>query len=305
MTERERRINRVTLAGSVVNVLLLAFKFVAGIVGGSAAMIADAVHSLTDFVTDIIVFVFVKIGNKPADHDHDYGHGKYETLATAIIGIALLVVALGIAYNGLTKTYAVLMGETLPRPGMIALVAAALSIALKEWAYRVTVRVGREEQSQAVVANAWHHRSDALSSVGTFIGVGGAIVLGERWTVLDPLSAIVVSIFIFMASLRLVRPALSDLMDHSLPDSIENEIRQIVETDRSVSELHHLRTRRIGNAYAMEMHLRLPGSMSLYEAHDHASQIEARLRAHFGPHTYISIHLEPLKEGGTYVAPHA
>ena len=300
---RQRAIDRVTLRGSMVNALLLVFKFLAGILGGSAAMIADAVHSLTDFVTDIIVFVFVKVGNKPADHDHGYGHGKYETLATAIIGMALLIVSLGIAWNGCTKTCHAMMGQPLPQPGFIALAAAVLSIVLKEWAYRVTVRVGREEQSQAVVANAWHHRSDALSSIGTFLGVGGAIVLGHRWAVLDPLSAIIVSIFIFIASLRLVRPAMSDLMEHSLPDNVEAEIRHIVESEPQTSELHHLRTRRIGNAYAMEMHLRMPGDMSLYEAHAHATHIENRLRAHFGPHTYISIHLEPIKIHGSYVAP--
>ena len=149
---RERRIYRVTLAGSAINVFLLVFKFVAGIVGGSAAMIADAVHSLSDFLTDIVVLAFVKLSSRPIDKDHDFGHGKYETLATAIIGVALFVVGLLLCYNGIAKVWQSLNGHTLPQPGVIALVAALLSIALKEWAYRFTAKVGRECDSPADVS---------------------------------------------------------------------------------------------------------------------------------------------------------
>ena len=201
---RERKIYRVTLMGSAINVVLLVLKFVAGILGNSAAMIADAVHSLSDFLTDIIVMVFVHIGNKPEDKDHDYGHGKYETLASAIIGMALLMVGVMICYDGVVKTYHAIQGIALPKPGWIALIAALASIVLKEWAYQFTAAVGKKVGSQAVVANAWHHRSDALSSIGTALGIGGAILLGAKWTVLDPIAAIIVSFFIIGASLRLL-----------------------------------------------------------------------------------------------------
>ena len=293
--DRERRIYRVTLGGSAINVFLLIFKFVAGIVGGSAAMIADAVHSLSDFLTDIVVLAFVKLSSRPIDKDHDFGHGKYETLATALIGVALFGVGILLCYNGVTKVWQSLNGHALQQPGIIALVAALLSIALKEWAYRFTVRVGRECDSPAVVANAWHHRSDALSSIGTAVGIGGAILLGSRWAILDPLAAIAVSFFIIKTAWEMIVKAVQELLEVSLPDDTENKIVRLAEEEPTVSEVHHLRTRRIGNRIAIDMHLRMPSDTPLYIAHDHASNIEHRLRQAFGPDTIINIHMEPTK----------
>lgn len=301
--DRQKETYRVTIAGSIINILLLAFKFAAGILGHSAAMIADAIHSLTDFVTDAIVLVFVRLGSKPTDHDHDYGHGKYETLASAIIGVSLLVVGMMIFYSGVTKTYHAMCGEPLQQPGFIALAAAVASVVLKEWAYRFTVRVGRRCHSEAVVANAWHHRSDALSSVGTTVGIGGAIILGEKWAVLDPLTAIVVSFFIMKAAWSVLSKAVDELTDGSLPKETEDEIESIVSEDNEVSVVHNLCTRRIGNRIAIEMHVRMPGETSLYVAHRHATEIENRLKQRFGTATHISIHLEPVKVNGHYEDP--
>ena len=266
-------------------------------------MIADAIHSLTDFVTDAIVLVFVRLGSKPTDRDHDYGHGKYETLASAIIGVSLLVVGMMICYSGVTKTYHAMCGEPLQQPGFIALAAAVASVVLKEWAYRFTVRVGRRCHSEAVVANAWHHRSDALSSVGTTVGIGGAIILGEKWAVLDPLTAIVVSFFIMKAAWSVLSKAVDELTDGSLPKETEDEIEKIVNEDKDVSVVHNLCTRRIGNRIAIEMHVRMPGETSLYVAHHHATEIEQRLKQRFGADTHISIHLEPVKVNGHYEDP--
>lgn len=301
--DRQKETYRVTIAGSIINILLLAFKFAAGILGHSAAMIADAIHSLTDFVTDAIVLVFVRLGSKPTDRDHDYGHGKYETLASAIIGVSLLVVGMMICYSGVTKTYHAMCGEPLQQPGFIALAAAVASVVLKEWAYRFTVRVGRRCHSEAVVANAWHHRSDALSSVGTTVGIGGAIILGEKWAVLDPLTAIVVSFFIMKAAWSVLSKAVGELTDGSLPKETEDEIESIVSEDNEVSVVHNLCTRRIGNRIAIEMHVRMPGETSLYVAHRHATEIEQRLKQRFGADTHISIHLEPVKVNGHYEDP--
>ncbi len=294
--EREKEIFRVTIWGGIINVVLLVVKFAAGIFGHSAAMIADAVHSLTDFATDVVVLIFVHLGNKPADRDHDYGHGKYETLATAIIGTSLLAVGVLIFCSGAGKTWRVIQGEMLPSPGKVALVAAVTSIVLKEWAYRFTVKVGKRCQSEAVVANAWHHRSDALSSVGTMIGIGGAILLGNRWTVLDPLASIVVSVFIVRAAWQLMMESMKELTEASLSDEDEAVIMHIAASEPGVSEVHNLRTRRVGNRIAIEMHARMLGSTPLVEAHMHATAIEHRLKEHFGPDTLVSIHLEPVKE---------
>ena len=187
---REQELTKVTLVGSLGNLVLLTFKFVSGIVAGSAAMIADAVHSLSDFLTDLIVLVFVRIGARPQDASHDYGHGKFETLATLFVALALIAAAIGIIVSGALKIARWLQGDTLDTPGLLALWAALLSILVKEILYRYTIARGEALDSPAVVANAWHHRSDALSSVGAAIGIGGAILLGQRWAVLDPLASI-------------------------------------------------------------------------------------------------------------------
>ena len=293
MMERNKEIYRVTFVGSAVNVLLLVFKFVAGIVGHSAAMVADAFHSLSDFLTDIIVLVFVHISGKPKDKSHDYGHGKYETLAMMMIGVALLVVAVGILYGGASKIHQWLDGAQLEAPGMLALWAALLSILLKEAVYRYSMVKARALNSQAVEANAWHHRSDALSSLGTAVGIGGAIFFGQRWTVLDPLASCVVGVLIVKVAVGLLRNALGDLLEHSLPDAVEEEILQLVASLSGVVEPHNLRTRRIGNHYAIELHIRMRGDITLREAHDKASEVEALLRRHYGRETHVAVHVEP------------
>ncbi len=291
--ERNREIYKVTLLGGMVNIVLLVFKFVAGILGHSAAMIADAVHSLSDFLTDIIVLMFVRISSKPKDKSHDYGHGKYETLAMTLIGVALLSVAIGIIYGGATKISVWARGEQLEAPGLLALWAALLSIILKEGIYHYSMIKARQLNSQAVEANAWHHRSDALSSVGTAVGIGGAIFLGQRWTVLDPLASVVVGAFIVKVAVGLLRNGIGDLMEQSLPDAVENEILQLAGSVPGVAMPHDLRTRRIGNHYAIELHILMDGDMTLREAHDKATQVEDTLKSHYGPETHVAVHVEP------------
>ncbi len=290
---RNREIYKVTLVGGVANVILLLFKFIAGVLGHSAAMVADAVHSLSDFVTDVVVLVFVRISAKPKDKSHDYGHGKYETLAMTMIGVVLFVVAIGIIYSGTTKIVLWINGETLEAPGMLALWAALISIVLKEGVYRYSMVKARELNSQAVEANAWHHRSDALSSMGTAIGIGGAIFLGQRWTVLDPIASVVVGAFIVKVSVDLLRNGIGDLMEQSLPDAIEEEILHLVASLPGDVKPHDLCTRRLGNHYAIELHILMDGDVSLREAHDKASEVEDLLRKHYGEETHVAVHVEP------------
>lgn len=292
---REREIYRVTLVGSAGNVALLTFKFMAGVLGHSSAMIADAVHSLSDFITDVIVLAFVHVSAKPQDKSHDYGHGKYETFATFIIGLAILAAAIGIIVTGVAKLVDWMGGEQLPAPGWLALAAAVTSIVVKEILYRYTAGSGKRLDSQALVANAWHHRSDALSSIGTTVGIGGAILLGNRWTVLDPLASVVVGLMLVKVSIDLLRSSTSELTEHSLSTEVENEIEAIIRSFPDVSEPHNLRTRRIGNRIAIEVHVRMPGNMPLSVVHDRATAIERRLRDRFGKQTHVSIHMEPVK----------
>jgi len=292
--QREHQIYKVTIVGSLVSLFLILVKFPAGIIGRSSAMIADAVHSLSDFVTDIIVIVFVRTAQKPKDEKHAYGHGKFETLASLIIGIVLLGVGFGIAWSGAVNIYSVIQGEILPSPGIVAFIAALVTIASKEILYHYTIIRGKKHNSPALIANAWHHRSDALSSIGTAVGIGGAIFLGDKWTVLDPLAALFVSFFIIQMAIKLIKPCLDELLERSLPKEVQEEIKQIVGNFEDARELHNLRTRKIGNYYAIEFHIRMEGSKSLEDTHARITEIELKLKEQYGCGTYITIHVEPL-----------
>ena len=298
---REQEIYKVTVWGSVCNALLVVFKFIAGILGNSAAMVADAMHSLSDFLTDILVLVFVRISAKPQDKGHDYGHGKYETLASFIIALALLAAAIGIIVSGAQKFALWWNGEDIAEPGAIALWVALVSIVVKEILYQYTVRRGKAIESQALISNAWHHRSDAVSSVGAALGIGCALLFGDRWTVMDPIAGIVVGAMLVKTSVDLVRGSMNDLTDGSLPEETEQEIMTIIRSVPDVIDPHNLRTRRLGNRIAIEVHVRMNGSASLQEAHEHASLIEHKLRDRFGSNTPVSVHMEPEKKNISHV----
>ncbi len=293
---REKEIQKVTLVGSAGNVALLTFKFVAGVLGHSSAMIADAVHSLSDFITDVIVLAFVNVSAKPQDESHDYGHGKYETIASFFIGLALVAAATGIIISGVVKLVDWAGGAQLEAPGKLALWAALFSIIVKEALYHYTARCGKRLNSQAVIANAWHHRSDALSSIAAAIGIGGAILLGDRWTVLDPLASVIVGVLLVKVAIGLLKTSIGELTEGSLPADTEREIEKIITSFNGVSEPHNLRTRRIGSRIAIEAHIRMDGDITLLNAHDLATKVEQKLKDHFGPETHVTLHMEPMKE---------
>lgn len=293
---REQEIYVTTLVGSAANVALMTFKFIAGILGNSAAMVADAVHSLSDFVTDLVVLIFVKISAKPQDKSHDYGHGKFETIASFIIGLALIGVATGIVVTGGLRLIDWLHGKQLEQPGQLALWAALISILVKEVLFRYTRRKGETILSQALTANAWHHRSDAFSSVAAAIGIGGALLLGQRWAVLDPLASVVVGFMLVKVSWDLLKSSVGELTESSLPEETEQEIAEIISSEPGVCEPHNLRTRHIGNRVAIETHIRMDGALSLEKAHDVATTIERKLKERFGADSLVTIHMEPTKK---------
>ena len=292
---RTKTLTRVTVVGGVCNLLLLLLKFVAGIVGRSGAMVADAIHSLSDFVTDAVVLLFVRISSKPSDESHEYGHGKFETLSTGIIAVVLFAVAAGVLVKSATSIAAITRGEVLPRPGLIALVAATVSIVVKEGLFWYTSIHGKRMNSQVLLANAWHHRSDALSSVATLTGVGFAYFLGDKWTIMDPIAAIVVGAMILKVSFNLFIPAINELLECSLSKETEDRILQIVTEDPAVQDPHNLKTRKVGNRMAVEVHIRLDAAMTVAESHDITVGIEDRLKQEYGPETMIIVHVEPQK----------
>lgn len=296
ITARQKEIVKVTLIGTVINAILIVLKFAAGVIGNSAAMVADGVHSLSDFLTDFVVIVMLKISSKPCDEDHDFGHGKYETLATTIIGLLLILVGGGILWSGAVKIYGFLVNEEqLESPGWLAFGAALASILMKEGIFQYTIAKSKNLNSEALVANAWHHRSDALSSIGTAIGIGAACLLGNNWAILDPLAAVVVSFFIFKVAVQLIQSSVNQLLESSLPKDIEDQIEEIVNSYSGVTEMHNLRTRQVGCNYAISMHVRMDGNITLYDSHEKVDKIEAELKEKFGQQTIISIHVEPWK----------
>lgn len=296
MKSREKEIYKVTIIGTIVNALLVAVKFVAGIMGRSSALVADAVHSLTDFVSDIVVLVFVRISGKPRDAEHEYGHGKFETLATMIIGVLLVAAGIGLLFNGAKQVWDSINGIVLPEPTWIALAVAFISIVSKELLFRYTIKEGRRLNSDAVIANAWHHRSDVISSIGTMIGIGGAMFFGRKWRILDPIAAVVVSFFIIKAGYDIIKPAINELLEASLPKEQTDEITEIIRSVAGVKGLHNLRTRKIGNAIAIDVHVKMDGDLRLTEAHEIASRIEKAIRDHYGVESMINVHMEPLKK---------
>ncbi len=291
--DRIAKVTFVTLVGSVVNIILTVFKIFAGVLGRSTAMIADGIHSLSDLLSDIVVIVFVKISAKGRDKDHDYGHGKFETFATLIISLMLIVVAVNLMSGGINKIRQILDGGEVSSPGMIALWAAVASIVLKEILYRYTIIQGKALNSPMMIANAWHHRSDAFSSVGSLLGIAGAIFLGDKFVILDPITGCVISIFILVMAVKMSVPAIKELLDVSLPDDVEEKIEATAKSVKGVVDLHELKTRREGPGIIMEGHLVLDSEISLKEAHDISKKVEESLRKEFGTETQISLHLEP------------
>ena len=296
VSSREKKIYEVTAIGSVVNILLVIFKFVAGFVGRSSAMVADAVHSLTDLLTDLIIIVFVRKASKPIDHTHEYGHGKFETLATLIIGVILILVGLGIMISGVEDCIKFFQGDPGKKPRMIALIAAVLSIALKEGAYRYTLSQGNKINSPVLIANAWHHRSDAFSSIATLIGVAGSMFLGKNGLILDPLAAIIVSFYICKSGYDVIKPSIDELLEKSLPLTTEKEIREILKSIEGIEGVHNLKTRKIGNRIAIEAHTEMDGDISLYQAHEIATSAEKAIKKKYGQKTHVGIHMEPKKK---------
>lgn len=294
MQPREKDIYKVTIIGSAVNALLVAIKFLAGIVGRSSALVADAVHSLTDFITDIIVLIFVRISGKPRDEQHGYGHGKFETLATLIIGVILFFSGIGLLVNSIRLIVASIEGTELPKPSPATFIVALISIIAKEILYRYTVRESKRLNSDALKANAWHHRSDALSSIGTLVGISGAMFLGQRWRILDPIAAGVVSCFIVKAGIDIIRPAVDQLLEGSLSKEETEEIAEIIKSVNGVCGFHNLRSRKVGNDIAIDVHVKMDGNMTLCEAHDIASLIEEEIRKRFGQSSMVYIHMEPV-----------
>ena len=296
LNDREKQIRDITLWGSLVNVVLTICKIVAGILGRSAAMVADGIHSLSDLMSDVVILIFVHLSSKERDCDHDFGHGKYETLATVIVSLILLVVGAELMAGGVKSIISIANGETVANPGWIALIAAVVSIVAKEGIYQATMAVSRKVESQALVANAWHHRSDALSSIGSLLGIGGAMLLGNKWSMLDPIASCLISIAIIVIAVKMSIPCIKDLLEASLPEDVEQRIISLAKSVEGVNDIHDLKTIKNGSSKIIDAHILVDPEISITKAHDIATEVEQQLTKEFGPQTQISLHMEPDKD---------
>jgi len=283
----------VTVLGLFVNILLTTFKLIAGVAGRSSAMLADGAHSLSDFATDLVVLWGFRLIAKPADKEHQYGHGKIETLITAVIGLALFFAGIRIFWSGLTSIAGALQGTYLHKPGWIAFYAAICSILTKEFLYRFTLKTGEKIDSQAVIANAWHHRSDALSSFGALLGISGAILFGEKWRILDPAAAVIVSFFIIRVAFSICFHSINELVEASVDDEMKEQILELINSVSGVRNPHKMRTRRIGNDIAIDIHIEVDRSLNIVQAHDISSRVEEILKRELGRNTFVYVHVEP------------
>lgn len=296
LLRRAQKASRIGTQGLLINLFLTLFKYLAGYVGRSAAMIADATHSLSDLLTDVVVVFGFRLVQKPEDEGHDFGHGRIETVLALLCGVFLALVGVGILGTAAMRLLEIYRGVRPNAPGSIALFAAVLSVVSKEWLYRYTLLWGRRLESGVLVAKAWDHRSDALSSVGTLVGIGGAFFLGETWRLLDPLAALVVSVFVVRASLPILRESLHELTDGSLDNELETRIINVIRNTPLVTDCHALRTRRLGSYVALEAHVLVGRHLSVVEAHDVTEEIEARLHRMLGEASLVSLHVEPCPE---------
>ena len=290
MASPERKITHLSIW---INIVLTGLKLAAGIFGRSQALIADAIHSLSDFATDIAVLIGLRFTAKPVDKDHAYGHGKYETIVAAIIGLALGYVGIRIAGSAIHRVFDALHGEELTMPSAFAFWAAVVSIGVKEWLFRATMKVARATGSASLIANAWHHRSDAFSSIATAAGVGAAVFLGHDWLILDPIAALFVSIFLLRVAWQIIRAQIGDLTDQNLAPSVCEEILAMARAIPDITEPHNLRTRMVGRITVIDMHIRMRADLPLQQAHAIATTLERTLKQRFGKETIANLHLEP------------
>ena len=282
----------VTLIGVVANAVLIVFKLAGGTLGQSQALIADAAHSVSDLFTDVVVLVGLKAGRKAADQDHPFGHARIETLSSSVVGIFLIGAALYIGTEAALSIYR----HTESHPTWLAVGVAALSIIVKEVLYRYTVLVGRRIKSPVVMANAWHHRSDALSSVAVLLGVGAARI-HPGWHMLDAYAALIVSLLILKVGVEIIWRSVQELTDTAPPSDTLDKIGRCIRGVDGVLGHHDLKVRTSGGLYQMEAHIVVDGSLTVIEGHGIAKSVELCLKDEIEDLNQVIIHVDPDRRG--------
>lgn len=286
-------LRHVTMVGFWINAALVVLKLFFGYWGHSDALVADGYHSVSDFLTDFLVLFFVGIAYKKADSRHPYGHGKFETIASVGISAVLLMVAIFIGYEGIKTIIDSFHGVVIPRPDVWTIVVAGVAIVAKEYCYRYTIRYGRKYNSSSIIANAWHHRSDALSSIATLIGVSISFFFGETWRILDPIASVIIAGFIFWSAIKIAMPSINELLEKSVPEEEEQEIRNLISEVKGVENVHNLRCRYNGHSLIIDVNIHVNPEISVKHGHAIATAVEDNLKGNLGDDLIIYIHIEP------------
>ncbi|ELC8442710.1 cation transporter [Clostridium perfringens] len=287
MESRYSEANKVTVLAIIWNIILTIIKVIAGIIGKSNAMIADGAHSASDIVSSIGVLIGNKVASIPKDKGHNYGHEKAETLVSFLLAILLVIVALTIGYEGVKS---LLHLNEVQIPNILPLVVSVISIIVKEYQYRMTIKVAKKINSPSLKADAWHHRSDALSSVAAFIGIGGAI-LGFK--ALDPIASIIVAVFIAKVGIEILIGATNELMDISIDEEKEAEIKSIVDQFEGIKSLSEVRTRKYGPMAYVDLEICVDKDLSVFEGHKIASDLETLILKKMKFVKGVTVHIEP------------
>lgn len=285
--EKAQSIKRVTWVGAILNALLAILKIIAGMIGHSAALVADGIHSLSDLASDALVLLAAKHGAQPADSDHPYGHARFETAATVALGLLLAVVAVGIAWDAVERT---LQTDPLPSPTLLAVSIAIASLVSKEWLYHYTLRTAHRIHSKLLEANAWHHRSDGISSAVVLIGVVGAML---GYPMMDAVAAFIVALMIGQIAWKLISNSVKELVDTAVDEHTLKQITQLISHTDGVVSLHMLRTRLMGSNILVDAHIQVKPRLSVSEGHHIAETVECLLKEGVENIQDVTIHIDP------------
>ncbi len=286
---------KVTFIGVFINIFLFVFKILFGYIGRSSALIADGIHSFSDLSSDIVVILGLKLSSKPSDEKHKYGHGKYETFANLVLGTFLFFAAIEIFYYSFEEIIRIFKGGEVLTPAWFTVIIAALSILFKTYIFIFTKKAGKKFGSELLISNAYHHLTDSISSLVVLLGIVGSKTLPGFWRFLDPLAALILSIIIFILSFNILKSSFDELLERSIGKEEEEKVLKIINSVKGVYDPHNLRTRRIGNYIAVDVHIRVNKELNITEAHNLASQVEKKLKECFSERLIINIHIEPLK----------
>ena len=284
---------KLTLRAAVTNIVILIMKFIGGMLAHSSALVADAAHSAADAVNDVAALFYIRMEKKGVNEQHDYGYGRYATMAYLLISVLLCAAAIWIGYHAVGEIIAWFEGEYMERPGWLALAVVVVAVLVKYLLYRYTRSEATDSDSEILAHNAQRYRNDVISSIGTAIAVGCAIMLSHKWVIIDSVAAFIIAVFLLITAYRIFHTAVDELLDKSLSEEMEEEIRKIVAQDKDIMAVTDVMTRRVGGRASLELVVEMEGTLSLNEVHRHVLALEEKLSEYLGQTSHMAVHVNP------------